>query len=302
MTSGREITPPPGFSAIPITTTMFAATTPENTPMDYRASTSANLNPVISPAFVEANYEAFESFLRDRHREMRNTDLRTKLDYFNEDYDKERETEPRPEGRLLVEAPKGNEGQSVNLPPLLAVYLGRGENGQPLQSSLTSAYGGQTLPNNIEGNLPYNDTSLSHYAQPFISASLTLKLPYANSIGEPPYRGNSCPSPTGGAAPHTFANSNMPFQNGFTYPASMPTNSYPFYTQPMYAFSNVPVYTNPNLTGTVLNPVGSVTPFVPWIEDYPLPNGLKMTSHIGSYDGKGDPDNFLHLFEGAIRM
>nr|GEY12815.1 hypothetical protein [Tanacetum cinerariifolium] len=27
-----------------------------------------------------------------------------------------------------------------------------------------------------------------------------------------------------------------------------------------------------------------------------------MPSHIGSYDGKGDPHNFLHLFEGAIRM
>nr|GEU60614.1 hypothetical protein [Tanacetum cinerariifolium] len=126
MTSGREITPPPGFSAIPITTTMFSATTPENTPMDYRAPISANLNPVISPTFVEANYEAFESFLRDRHREM--------------------------------------------------PYLGRGENGQPLQSSLTSAYGGQTLPNNIEGNLHYNDTSLSHYAQPSISASLMTTL------------------------------------------------------------------------------------------------------------------------------
>ncbi|GJS75217.1 reverse transcriptase domain-containing protein [Tanacetum coccineum] len=27
-----------------------------------------------------------------------------------------------------------------------------------------------------------------------------------------------------------------------------------------------------------------------------------MPSHIGSYDGKGDPNNYLHLFEGAIRM
>ncbi|GJR43955.1 reverse transcriptase domain-containing protein [Tanacetum coccineum] len=27
-----------------------------------------------------------------------------------------------------------------------------------------------------------------------------------------------------------------------------------------------------------------------------------MPSHIGSYDGKGDPVNYLHLFEGAIRM
>ncbi|GJW32060.1 reverse transcriptase domain-containing protein [Tanacetum coccineum] len=38
------------------------------------------------------------------------------------------------------------------------------------------------------------------------------------------------------------------------------------------------------------------------IEDYPLPDELKIPSHIGSYDGKGDPDNFLHLFEGAIRI
>ncbi|GKC63704.1 hypothetical protein Tco_1096302 [Tanacetum coccineum] len=27
-----------------------------------------------------------------------------------------------------------------------------------------------------------------------------------------------------------------------------------------------------------------------------------MPSYIGSYDGKGDQDNFLHLFEGTIRM
>ncbi|GKE42105.1 hypothetical protein Tco_1469389 [Tanacetum coccineum] len=47
---------------------------------------------------------------------------------------------------------------------------------------------------------------------------------------------------------------------------------------------------------------GSVTPFVRWIEDYLLLDGLKMPSHIGSYDEKGDPDNFLHLFEGAICM
>nr|GEW52493.1 reverse transcriptase domain-containing protein [Tanacetum cinerariifolium] len=68
----------------------------------------------------------------------------------------------------------------------------------------------------------------------------------------------------------------------------------------MYTFSNVYVYTNP--IGAVLNPVGSITPFVHWIEDYPLLDGLKMPSRIGSYDGKGDPNHFLHLFEGAIRM
>nr|GEU70684.1 reverse transcriptase domain-containing protein [Tanacetum cinerariifolium] len=135
---------------------------------------------------------------------MRNNDLQTKLEYFSEDYDEEQEMEPRPEPTRAatpplrvtsprIQAPIGNEGQSVNLPQLLAAHLGRGKNGKPLQSSLTFAYGGQALPNNIGGSLPSN-------------------------------------------------------------------------------------------------------------EYYPLPDGLKMPSHIGSYDRKGDPDNFLHLFEGAIRM
>ncbi|GJV28027.1 reverse transcriptase domain-containing protein [Tanacetum coccineum] len=348
---------------------MLAATTPENTPMAYRASTSANPNPVISPAFFEANYKALESLLRDRRRQMRNNDLRTKLEYFNKDYDEEQEMEPRPEptraatsplrvesprvrrrgerivrfegaqsrgesrverntkgGRPLKETPRGNRGQSVNLPPLLAAHLGRSENEQPLKSSLTSAYGGHAPPNNIGGNLPFNGTFLLHHAQPFIPASLSLPNgfmpthihPYQQPMSFVNRQHLSFPTqtppgnlllggipahlPQEGHAPQTFANSNMPSQNGFTYPANMPTNSYPFYTQPMYTMPNVPVYTNINLTGTVLNPVGSVTPFVHWIEDYPLPDGLKMPSHIGSYNGKGDMDNFLHLFKGAIQM
>ncbi|GJR68258.1 hypothetical protein Tco_0014323 [Tanacetum coccineum] len=109
MTNGRETTPPPGFSTpshIPnintterplVTTTVFAATTPRNTPFAYRASTSTDLVPMISPAFVEANYEILESLLRDRRRQIRNKDLRTELEYFSEDYDEELEMEPRPE-------------------------------------------------------------------------------------------------------------------------------------------------------------------------------------------------------------
>ncbi|GKE33059.1 hypothetical protein Tco_1452381 [Tanacetum coccineum] len=182
MTTGREITSPPGFLAVPTTTTMFAATTPENTPLAYRSSTSTNLNSVINPAFVEANYETLESLLRDRQRHMRNNDLRTELEYFSEDYDEERDMEPRPEpvkavipplraasprvvernskgGRPSEEASRGNGSQNVNLPPLLVAHIGRSENGQPLQSSLTSAYGGQALPNNVGGNLPPNETS-----------------------------------------------------------------------------------------------------------------------------------------------
>ncbi|GKA63538.1 hypothetical protein Tco_0763144 [Tanacetum coccineum] len=79
----------------PVTTTVFAATTPKNTPFAYRASTLANPNPIISPAFVEANYEVLESLLRERQRHIRNEDLRIELEYFSEDYDEEREMEPR---------------------------------------------------------------------------------------------------------------------------------------------------------------------------------------------------------------
>ncbi|GJY87711.1 hypothetical protein Tco_0502339 [Tanacetum coccineum] len=72
------MTPPPGFSTppqipsnttserLPITTIVFAATTPENTPFAYHASTSTNPNLTISLAV---------------------------------DYDEEREMEPRPEPR-----------------------------------------------------------------------------------------------------------------------------------------------------------------------------------------------------------
>ncbi|GJZ16286.1 reverse transcriptase domain-containing protein [Tanacetum coccineum] len=100
----------------------------------------------------------------------------------------------------------------------------------------------------------------------------------------------------------TFINNGIPSYNGSMYPAATPSSNYPFYTQPMYAPPNMPMYPNPNPTGSFADPTGFITPFVLWIEDYPLPDGLKMPSHIGSYDGKGDPDNFLHLFEGAIRM
>nr|GEW96750.1 hypothetical protein [Tanacetum cinerariifolium] len=81
----------------PVTTMVFAATTPGNMPLAYRASTSIDATPMISPAFVEANYEILESLLRDRGRQICNEDLRTELEYFNEDYDEEREMEPRPE-------------------------------------------------------------------------------------------------------------------------------------------------------------------------------------------------------------
>ncbi|GJV90248.1 hypothetical protein Tco_1538061 [Tanacetum coccineum] len=111
------MTPPPGFSTQPpipnvntnerphVTTTVCAATTLGNTPFAYRSSTLTDPTPMISPAFVEANYKILESLLRDRRRKIRNGDLQTELEYFSKDYDEELEMEPRPERTREVTPP-----------------------------------------------------------------------------------------------------------------------------------------------------------------------------------------------------
>ncbi|GKC22355.1 hypothetical protein Tco_1024505, partial [Tanacetum coccineum] len=182
---------------------MFAATTPGNTPFAYRASTSTDPTPMISPAFIEANYEILESLLRDRRRQIHNEDLRTEVEYFSEDYDEEREMKLRPERTSWS---RGKQKAEDKPPPTFGNPLGKKRIWPTSATSLTSIHGCRQSSINIGGNIPPND------------------------------------------------------------------------------------------------PTGSVTPFVRWIEDYPLPDRLKIPYHVGSYNGNGDPDNFLHLFEGAIRM
>nr|GEX35487.1 hypothetical protein [Tanacetum cinerariifolium]GEX35488.1 hypothetical protein [Tanacetum cinerariifolium] len=109
MTNEREMMPPLVFSTpshIPnvntnershVTTTVFVVTTPRNMPFAYRVFTSTDPTPMISLAFVEANYEILESLLRDRRRQIRNEDFQIELEYFSEDYDEEHEMEPRSE-------------------------------------------------------------------------------------------------------------------------------------------------------------------------------------------------------------
>ncbi|GJT85144.1 reverse transcriptase domain-containing protein [Tanacetum coccineum] len=230
----------------PVTTTVFSATTPKNTPFAYRASTSANPNPMISPAFVEANYEVLESLLRERRRPIRNKDLRTELEYFNEDYDEEREMEPRP--RPTKET----------TPPIRLRY-------PEVRRQRERVVGFEDAPNregskagrNAEGSRP---------------SEIETKKNGNKGMNLPPL-----------LAAHLGRNeSDQPLKSSLTsvYGGHQPTTN----------------------KGRNLPPNGFVTPFVCSIEDYPLPNGLKMPSHIGSYDGKRDLDNFLHLFEGAIRM
>ncbi|GJY33241.1 hypothetical protein Tco_0417710, partial [Tanacetum coccineum] len=102
----------------------------------------------------------------------------------------------------------------------------------------------------------------------------------------------------------TFApkGSNIPAPHGLIPPSSVFPNNYPFNAQPMYPSLNAPIYPNHAPSGLFADYTGCVTPFVHGIKDYPFLDGLKIPSHVGSYDDKEDPDNFLHLFEGAIRM
>ncbi|GJQ98656.1 reverse transcriptase domain-containing protein [Tanacetum coccineum] len=282
--------PPQGFSTPPqipnnttserppVTTTVFSATTPKNTPFVYRASTSANL-------------------IRERRRQIRNDDLRAELEYFSKDYDEEREMEPRHEPnreatptlrpregnrarrnaegiRLSEIEAREDENRGVNLPPLLAANLGRNESGQPLRSSLSSVHGGHQPLTNTRGNLPPNGTLLSHHAQPFIPSSLhtstglvpihvnpysqpsaglvngqTLNFPFQTQIDNPPDGGTSTYHPQRGYIPRIFTNNGVPSYNGSMYPAVTPSGLFADFT-------------------------GSITPFVRWIEDYPLPDGL----------------------------
>nr|GEU31203.1 reverse transcriptase domain-containing protein [Tanacetum cinerariifolium] len=118
----------------------------------------------------------------------------------------------------LEQRVKKGTSRGGNLTPLLAAHLGGSENGQPLQSTLTSEYGGNQPSTNLGGNLPPNSMYLSHNAPHFIP----------NILQPPP-------------------NGQMPIILSSTR----------------------------------------------W---------TKMPFYVGPYDGKGDPDNYLHLFESAIRI
>ncbi|PWA78384.1 reverse transcriptase domain-containing protein [Artemisia annua] len=346
----REVTPPPGFSTLtplpvtdvnnllPITASTFTIQShPETTPY-HHASTSANSEPVISPAFVEANYEELESLLRARRRQVRNTEMIRELEYSSDKSAEEMEMEPRPSapgvthpilrirsstgrrtgGRSVgfegvPERPltrregtvtEGSNGRSqqreaseVNLPPLLAAHLGRTEAGVPLQPSHASGVGGHPSSFNMGRSLPPNG----------------MYPPFQT----PNYPQNPYPPTNIQANNHQFPQTTMPYGQTMVYPSYTMHNGYPvnigtpYPPYPNQTPSRMPPPHNPyNVVPTNMRPyhclypepTGPTTPFVRWIEDYLLPDGLKMPSHIGTYDGKGDPDNFIHLFDGAVRM
>ncbi|GJU05658.1 hypothetical protein Tco_1122088 [Tanacetum coccineum] len=230
---------------------------------------------MISPAFVEANYEILESLLYDRRRQIRNEGLRTELEYFSEDYDNEREMEPRPERTREVTPPLRTRSPRVRrqrervvgfeeVPNREGSRTKRNTEGNRPSKVGAEENGrrGRQSSINIGGNLPPNDTLLSHHAQPFIPSSAHIPNGFVPTHVNP------------------YSQPSVGITNGRT-------TSFPFQAQTG----------NPSIGGTSVYPLqGGYIP-----QTFPN-DGLKMPSHVGSYDGKGDPDNFLHLFEGAIRM
>ncbi|GJT48461.1 hypothetical protein Tco_0974618 [Tanacetum coccineum] len=101
-------------------------------------------------------------------------------------------------GRPSEFGAKRNKIQGTNLPPLLAAHLGRNENGQPLQSSLTSVYGGhRPSTNSIFSSCylfrnPFSSTimgdenlirTLGDYSKPSHEGyKNTIELPVGNNV------------------------------------------------------------------------------------------------------------------------
>nr|GEW74872.1 hypothetical protein [Tanacetum cinerariifolium]GEX00487.1 hypothetical protein [Tanacetum cinerariifolium] len=225
---------------------------------------------------------------------MRNNNLRTKLEYFREDYNEEREMKPRPRPARAV------------TPPLRAVsprVCRRME--RVVEFEETQNKGESRVERNIKGGRPSEEAPRGNGSQnvnlpPFLAAHI------GRSKNRQPlrsflifvYEGQALPNNVGVNIP---LNGNPSIRESF---ANLPRGGHVSLTF-INAYVYVPKHAcvcQPKHNSLFLNPLGSVTPFIRWIEDYPLPDGLKMPSYIGSYDGKGDPDNFMHLFEGAIRM
>ncbi|GJS14615.1 hypothetical protein Tco_0409087 [Tanacetum coccineum] len=245
---------PPGFSTPPqipnittskrppATTIVFVATTLENTPFAYRASTSTNPNPMISPAFVEENYEILESLLREQQRQTCNEDLRTELEYLSEDYDEEREMEPRPEPRREATPTLRLRSPGIHRQRERVVGFEDAPNGEgmPKVSGLLRLKQGKPSAGLVYGQAP--------------------NFPFQTQIGNPPARSTFTYHPKGRYMPQDFTNNSVPSYNRPMHPTVTPSSSYPFYTQSIYAPPNIPAY--PNLAGPFADSAGSVTPFV----------------------------------------
>lgn len=244
MNSEREVTPPPGFSSLtplpvtdannlpPITVSTFTTRShPEITP-NHHASTSANPELIISPAFVDANYEKLESLLRARRRQIRNTEMRRELEYSSDEYDEEIEMEPRPSThrahhpilRIGSPASRRVEGRSVGFegvpertPTRKEGTVAEGSNGRSRQRE------------NAEVNLP--PLLAAHLGR--TEGGIPLQPSHASGV-----EGNLGPVNTGGSLPPIGLHPQFPVQSypPILYPQinEQPGNQYPSQTAVPY--------------------------------------------------------------------
>lgn len=244
MNPEREVTPPLGFSTLtpisvtdtkslpPITASTFTTRShPETTP-NLRASTSANPEPIISPAFVDANYEELESLPRARRRQVRNTEMRRELEYSSDEYDEEIEMEPRPSTsranhpvlRTGSPASRKTNGRNVGFdgvpertPTRRDGTIVEGSNGRSQQRGNTEA----SLPPLLAAHLGRTE------------AGIPLQPSHASGVG-----GNPCSYNTGGSLPPIGMYPQFPDQ---CYPPNLyppmngqPSNQYPSQTAVQY--------------------------------------------------------------------
>ncbi|GKD28288.1 hypothetical protein Tco_1239066 [Tanacetum coccineum] len=103
-----------------------------------------------------------------------------------------------------------------------------------------------------------------------------LSYPSQAQGGNPSFVGTSAYYPYGGYVSHAPMINNIPAPHGFMYPSADPSNNYP-----LYWMRDLICLLDQRLSSN---------------------RQIKMPSYMGSYDEKGDPNNYLHLFEGVIRM
>ena len=261
MNPEREVTPPPGFSTLtpipstdpnnlpPITTsTLTTRSNPKITP-NHNASTSAHHEPVISPAFVEANFEELESLLRARRRQVRNTEMRRELEYSSDDYDEEMEMEPRPQSqgvthsamRIGSPSSRRTNGRSVSfkgiperVPTRREGTMAEGSNGRSQQRKSTQV----NLPPLLAAHLGRNEAEVppqpSHASgvggnPPLFSmgGNLPLNCTYPQFYTQA-YPQNLYSPINGQPGNQIFQQTTVPFGHPIAYPPYTMNNSYHF--------------------------------------------------------------------------
>ncbi|GJX25803.1 reverse transcriptase domain-containing protein, partial [Tanacetum coccineum] len=194
-----------------------------------------------------ANYKILESLLRERRRKIRNEDLRTELEYFSEDYDEEREMEPRPEPHKVGNMRGRNAG---GIRPS-EIEAKEGENRGRIFPHfwwlIWEEMKAPFIPSNLHipaGLMPIHVNPYSQPSANFVHGQAP-NFPFQTQMGNPPAGGTYAYHPQRGYIPHAFTNNSIPSYNSHMHPTVTPSSSYPFYTQPMYAPPNMLAYPNP---------------------------------------------------------